>query len=472
MASTRRGSVNSAKDNKKPSGGKTIKRTDVGITQNLNKRQLSVCEIEHRNAKNSRVNETSDNSVNIQSNVPVSNGFGLLNPDVVDNHETIAVAPTTVPRPPPIVVRNYRMRDLQAFLQDKCYQYKNTSQGIKIYCDTEVTYKRAIERLRTHNVQYYTHDFQQVKPLKCVLRGMCDTWSVDDIHADLEAQGFPPMKVHLMERKNSKSVHKDEKYLVLFDSKNFTLKKVMEVRSILNVIVSWHRYTRPRGRATFCHRCLTHGHGTRNCNVAPKCKKCSDCHLTDDCMKRIEDLPISTLQTASGSSNQSTVVQYCANCKILGHLPHHSSCAYTVKYINAQKSAREKSQPQRRTRTTPAGPNLRDNQSFPNIEQRKQPHSTPLRTTVPPPSFESTVPPPSPESSRPRRGRHSYANTTREPTDHQQQDSGNFHFSDYSIEFYSDLFSKIFDELPKCKSKKEVGVLMVKISLEFNKNRP
>jgi hypothetical protein len=91
---------------------------------------------------------------------------------------------------------------------------------------------------------------------------------------------------------------------------------------------------------------------------------------------------------------------------------------------------------------------------------------------VPPPSFESTVPPPSPESSRPRRGRRSYANATSEPTDHQQQDSGNFHFSDYSIEFYSDLFSKIFDELPKCKTKKEVGVLMVKISLEFNKNRP
>lgn len=38
-----------------------------------------------------------------------------------------------------------------------------------------------------------------------------------------------------------------------------------------------------RNKLTQCRRCLTFGHGSRNCNVAEKCSKCSKNHPTSSC---------------------------------------------------------------------------------------------------------------------------------------------------------------------------------------------
>lgn len=77
--------------------------------------------------------------------------------------------------------------------------------------------------------------------------------------------------------------HNQANYIVYFPKDTTSLNELKQkVIGISNIVVYWHDYRSPK-RPTLCHKCQMFGHGSRNCNLSPKCVKCGGNHITVEC---------------------------------------------------------------------------------------------------------------------------------------------------------------------------------------------
>jgi len=110
------------------------------------------------------------------------------------------------------------------------------------------------------------------------------------------------------------SSEKSNSFLITMDNKINT-KDLYKIKELDHVKITWQKFNK-KSNITQCHRCQKFGHGSTNCNRAPRCVKCIWQHLTKDC----------TI-TKDGTST----VQ-CTNCHGQ-HTANYSQCPEFLRYV-------------------------------------------------------------------------------------------------------------------------------------------
>lgn len=105
-------------------------------------------------------------------------------------------------------------------------------------------------------------------------------------------------------------------YIVSLKRGTTSLVALRAVRTIQPVIVRWEPYRGGRRGPTQCMRCLEFGHGSRNCNVQPRCAACAGSHISTDC-RNSEEVK-------------------CANCQG-PHKADNPECPKRSKYLEVRK---------------------------------------------------------------------------------------------------------------------------------------
>ena len=114
------------------------------------------------------------------------------------------------------------------------------------------------------------------------------------------------------------------------------LQDLRKVKSIFQVMVSWKYFTRRLTDAAQCHRCQRFGHGSRNCNLPPKCVKCGESHFTEKC-----SLPQKANLGIGNNAEVHKLLVKCVNCKG-NHTANYRGCATRKEYLEQLDKMKKK----------------------------------------------------------------------------------------------------------------------------------
>ncbi|XP_065073051.1 uncharacterized protein LOC135697365 [Ochlerotatus camptorhynchus] len=130
------------------------------------------------------------------------------------------------------------------------------TEGIMLMVPARKYYNAIEELLKREKWEYFSHDIEEDKPLKVVVRGL----------PDMEIAVLS-MNWHDASRK-----YRDQLYLVHLERNTTCLKDVQFIRALFQIVVTLP--TSPRN-VTQCSSCLMFGNGTKNCHKAYRCNECS-----------------------------------------------------------------------------------------------------------------------------------------------------------------------------------------------------
>lgn len=153
-----------------------------------------------------------------------------------------------------------------------------------------------------------------------------------DIINDLKSYNLTPASVAEVTTKYS-SVN-DAVYKVQFSRKNFSPAYLQNVKTILNVMISWRKQKPKKNyQPTQCWNCLMYGHGGEHCNRLPACMLCAGKHHTNEC--------------PFNKNDKRPAVFSCFNCKKFGkertdHSANDTSCPLREHYLSIRERATTK----------------------------------------------------------------------------------------------------------------------------------
>lgn len=110
------------------------------------------------------------------------------------------------------------------------------------------------------------------------------------------------------------------------------------------MVVTWRFFTKWPTDAAQCHRCQRFGHGSANCNLAPKCVKCGGLHHTDAC-----NLP---KKGELDNSNNARSQLKCVNCKG-SHTANFRGCPARKAYLESLERRKKNSTGSQPPKLTP-----------------------------------------------------------------------------------------------------------------------
>lgn len=160
--------------------------------------------------------------------------------------------------------------------------FRYCTDGYKIVVPSEKDYRAVEDYLRIKEVEYFTHDFQSMKPLKVVIRGLPDM-DVEELKNELVNMKLKPLTVYKINRHNKNIKFRDQLYLVHLEKGSITMSELKQIRSLCYIIIEWERYKPVHRDVTQCSNCQGFGHGTKNCHLKPRCGKCAGDHTTGAC---------------------------------------------------------------------------------------------------------------------------------------------------------------------------------------------
>lgn len=249
--------------------------------------------------------------------VSSDNRYAILS----DNeNEVEAPMPPVKIKTPPIVVINKSLNEIKTFmlgLNIINFNLKYISMGIKVLCTSLDDFNKTIHALKAEKCEYYTHDVPSQQLTKFVLFGLPEL-SIDEVKAGLQTANVVYSDVKKMRTKYDNK--NKALYLVYFPAKSTKLSELKTVKYVLNVVVSWKPYIPSKNGPTQCNNCQLHGHGSKNCNLPPRCSKCGGKHETLNC---------------SIDTNQSAY-----KCCLCGndHSSRDKNCAKRINYIKMKLS--------------------------------------------------------------------------------------------------------------------------------------
>ncbi|KAL9702833.1 hypothetical protein quinque_006351 [Culex quinquefasciatus] len=242
--------------------------------------------------------------------------FSSISGDSIPGVVDIRVKKTTKARCPPITVRNKSAIEINKLISrlgggGGNYSLRNFEKAVQIKGEPEDAL------------------------VKIVLSGL-PVFEVDDLIEELEK------KLHIL--REVKVLSKSEGgnralYLLNFLKGSVKLTQLREVKTIYNVVVWWRFYTRNKTDVMQCFRCQGFGHGSRYCNMTPRCVKCGQKHGSNECQ-----LPTKAeLEKAPDDVRQKI---RCANCN-LNHTANFKECTARKDYLKHQEKKKpRKASPQ------------------------------------------------------------------------------------------------------------------------------
>ncbi|XP_058827367.1 uncharacterized protein LOC131687306 [Topomyia yanbarensis] len=223
---------------------------------------------------------------------------------------------------PPIMVKSVPLEKLMKTMKalGVSAEYKICRIGTKIMVKSKDDFGKATTYLKSSKTEFFTHDFASEKPFKAVIRGLPEM-TIEEIEEELRVHyKLATVGVFRMSRRDKTKTFRDCLYLVHFAKGSVTLNALQAVRSIGSIVVRWEPYRALNRDVTQCQRCLNFGHGTRNCNVKPRCGYCGQRHASIDCLV------------------EGAIEYRCANCDGK-HRGSDRSCPKREEYKNIRKKA-------------------------------------------------------------------------------------------------------------------------------------
>lgn len=265
-----------------------------------------------------------------------NNVFNILQDDVND----IEVVPNLVPnkttrtigskvfRCPPVTVTGLSTKHLRELFstkeipQDK-YNMKAIKNGLQLIVSDKEHFLKAVDALKTAQVEYFTYMPSEDVPVKIILSGL-PLFELVELKAELKHYDVQPAEVKVFSvRKNS--LEDNVLYLLEFRKGQVKLQDLRKVKALFNTIVSWRYFVKNKQDVVQCHRCQRYGHGKSSCNMLPLCVKCGDRHETIQCK-----LPVKAKLQDKDKSDRSQVK--CANCSG-NHTANFRGCPVRNEYL-------------------------------------------------------------------------------------------------------------------------------------------
>lgn len=140
------------------------------------------------------------------------------------------------------------------------------------------------QAIKAQYQNYYTFTAKDDRCPTFTLRGLDETWNVDEVKLALQEEGVKVTKINAMRQ----SPALKDYTLVFSASKGTSLVQLRKITYLLHKTVHFDMYRNSRGTAQ-CHRCQLWGHIAANCTLGFRCLKCGDKHRTDMCTKPREE---------------------------------------------------------------------------------------------------------------------------------------------------------------------------------------
>lgn len=220
--------------------------------------------------------------------IPTSNKFGSLASDVNTSNPTTDVE-NKKKYVPPIIIQGLDLNKMIELLKTNKiteYKIKLLSIGIKVTLFDATVSHTLMNILKTAAIEFFTFSDRNLNPLKVILSGL-PSLKIDEIKTELINVGISEECIieiiSLQRKEKSHNIHNTTNFLIKFDRSKITMKFILGIKSMYNIIIRWFPYVSYRSGPTQCRRCQMYGHGTSHCNKIVKCLKCGGTHLTDAC---------------------------------------------------------------------------------------------------------------------------------------------------------------------------------------------
>lgn len=289
------------------------------------------------------------NSVGPRSNIPTSNRYGILNPDV--QASTSKLPPETEPlhkvknvKIPPINIvlkQDWTHGSLTSLVSkySTCFHLKYVGNNkVAVYCNSIQDHQKLLDGLKNEAVAYHTYSRKDEKPYKVVVRGLPHL-PTNDLRDEIVSLGFDGVTVSKLKSaatdKNKPEEGKGHSalYLLIIPAGS-DITKFRRIKHLCHCVIQIQKFKPNSALGTQCYRCQGFGHASRNCNLPVRCVKCTAAHATKDCPKKDRESAAK-----------------CCNCNE-DHPANYRGCNERIKYLdkfNNTVNQNRKSVPNKRT---------------------------------------------------------------------------------------------------------------------------
>lgn len=223
-----------------------------------------------------------------ETTIPTSNSFDPLNQDNVKEDEELnnQSSHKKIKAPPIFVSGVQNIKPLQKLLDNiaqGCYTLKilNNDQ-VKIQSNKSEKYLPIITALKEKNTEFFTYQRKENRNFKVVLRNLHPSVEIQEIKEELKAKGHNVLRINNIIQRISK------KPLPLFFVELENKENNKEIYKIDLLLYSKVIFEQPYKKREIpqCMRCQQYGHTKSYCYKTPRCVKCAENHLTQNCPRK------------------------------------------------------------------------------------------------------------------------------------------------------------------------------------------
>lgn len=237
-----------------------------------------------------------------------------------------AIAPKKTSRIPPIILEIQSTwthesvkATITAFTKSFHLQYRGNNR-LAVLCHNPESHQAVKEGLQSRDIPFHTFSRKDEKLYKAVIFGLPDYVEVL-LPDELLSLGFADVTVRKMKVPSDRPSFCPPFLVQLPPGTDFV--KFRQIKLLCNTVVQIRKYQSNNRYGTQCFRCQGFGHSSRNCNLRPRCVKCTELHRTEDCPKKSRDEPAK-----------------CCNCGE-DHPANYRQCREREKYLGILKERQE-----------------------------------------------------------------------------------------------------------------------------------
>lgn len=267
--------------------------------------------------------------------VSTTNRFNVLHADntswepAVLRFQEATTAPRISGRIPPIILEP-KMDWTHEFIKTLIKRYTNKfhlqyrgNNKIAIICYSPEGHEAVKKGLKLENVPYHTFSRKDERTSKAVIYGLPE-YVEDYLKDELASLGFSDVFVRKLKMPGNRKPICPPFMVQLPPGSD--IKRFRQIKYISNCVVEIKKYQARNLFGTQCFRCQGFGHSSKNCNLTPRCVKCTESHLTSQCTKK-----------------DRTQLAQCCNCNE-NHPANYRNCKERQKYLQLIQQRKEQIQ--------------------------------------------------------------------------------------------------------------------------------
>lgn len=291
---------------------------------------------------NEGMDESGDEISDNEGDDEQDNNFNINNTNVSNNN--IDNKKIQKSKLPPIVVYNANIKktidDLKLKLKHGNFNIKSMNKNCThINTQNIQDFDIVSEYIKNKELNHFTYTPPERKTINLLIKGINSSFTpqeiVDEIN-EIKLDNVNITKCAPFKNRNNP----DSNIFLLTLTNTSDIKQLVNIKYLLHQKIYFDKIRKSDG-IIMCHRCQKIGHSAVNCSMQPRCVKCSENHLTNECnnVKKILEKKVDPL---SGEIITTTItVPKCVNCGQEGHPANYSKCPARLSYINKLNEKKE-----------------------------------------------------------------------------------------------------------------------------------